>query len=108
MSYAAVAARSGVSEPTVKRILGGQLAQASFANVAAIAEAMGASIELAETDPDELSREQAHRKAEEVARLVQGTSALEGQAVDAAAYKRLVEKSYHELMAGSRRRLWKR
>lgn len=108
MSYAAVAARSGVSEPTVKRVLGGQLAQASFGNVAAIARALGASIELVETDPDELSREQAQRKAEEVARLVQGTSALEGQAVDAAAYKRLVEKSYHELMAGPRRRLWKR
>ena len=107
MSYAAIAARSGVSEPTVKRVFGGQIGAVSFGNVAAIAAAMGASIELMETDADELSRDQARRKAEEVARLVQGTSALEGKAVDAAAYKRLVEKSYHELMAGPRRRLWK-
>jgi hypothetical protein len=53
-----------------------------------------------------LLRAQARAKAEEVARLVQGTSALESQAVDADAYRRLVERSYHELMAGSRRRLW--
>lgn len=106
MSYSVVAARSGVSEPTVKRILGGHLAEASFANVAAIAQALGASLGIVESDVDELCRQQARRKAEQIARLVQGTSALESQAVDAASYHQLVERSYHELMAGSRRRLW--
>ena len=106
MSYSVVAARSGVSEPTVKRILGGQAAEASFANVVAIAAALGASFAIEETDPEELCRQQARRKAERIARLVQGTSALEGQAVDQAAYDRLVERSFHQLMAGSRRRLW--
>jgi len=106
MSFSALASRSGVSEPTVKRILGGRIAEASFANVMAIARALGASLEITESDPDELCREQARRKAERAARLVQGTSALEGQAVDASTYNRLVEKSYHELLAGSRRRLW--
>lgn len=106
MSYAALAARSGVSEPTVKRILGGRVGEASFANVVAVAEALGASLGVAEIEPDELCRRQARRKAEEIARLVQGTSALEGQAVDPAAYAGLVERSYHQLMAGSRRRLW--
>ncbi|MEY3230587.1 MAG: hypothetical protein RL689_676 [Planctomycetota bacterium] len=106
MSHAAVAARSGVSEPTVKRILGGQLAEASFANVVAIAEALGMTVGLGETDVEELCCQQARRKAERIARLVQGTSALESQAVDQAAYARLVERSFHELMAGSRRRLW--
>jgi transcriptional regulator with XRE-family HTH domain len=106
MSFAVVAARSGVSEPTVKRILGGQIGEASFANVVAIAEALGASLSMSETDPDEMRRLQAHRKAEQVARLVQGTSALESQAVDAESYKRLVERSFHELLAGSKRRLW--
>ncbi len=38
--------------------------------------------------------------------MVQGTSALESQAVDAATYQRLIEKSVHELLAGSPRRLW--
>ncbi|MFZ4431534.1 MAG: helix-turn-helix domain-containing protein [Phycisphaerales bacterium] len=106
MSHATVAARSGVSEPTVKRILGGQLAEASFANVVAIAEALGMTVGLGETDAEELCRQQARRKAEQIARLVQGTSALESQAVDQTAYERLVERSFHELMAGSRRRLW--
>jgi transcriptional regulator with XRE-family HTH domain len=106
MSFSTLAARSGVSEPTVKRILGGRGAEASFANVAAIAAALGAPLGIAERDLQEFCREQARRKAEEIARLVQGTSALEAQAVDAATYERLVEKSYHELMAGSRRRLW--
>lgn len=106
MSHAALAERSGVSEPTVKRILGGRLEEASFANVTAIAGAMGISVEMAESDADEACRGQARRKAEEVARLVQGTSALENQAVDAATYQRLVERTYHELLAGSKRRLW--
>lgn len=106
MSYAVVAARSGVSEPTVKRILGGLVAEASFGNVVAIASALGASFGIEETDPEELCRQQARRKAEQVARLVQGTSALESQAVDEAAYNRLVERSFHQLMAGSKRRLW--
>lgn len=106
MSHAALASRSGVSEPTVKRILGGQLGAASFANVIAIAEALGVSFGLVETDADEFRRQQARRKAEDVARLVQGTSALESQAVDGDTYRRIVERSYHALLAGSKRRLW--
>jgi len=106
MSYSVVSSRSGVSQPTVKRIFGGHIAEASFANVMAVANALGASLDVAETDPDELCRRQARRKAEQVARLVQGTSALESQAVDANSYSRLVEKSYHQLLAGSKRKLW--
>ena len=106
MSFAVLAARSGVSEPTVKRMLGGQIADSSFANVAAVAHALGCSFDLDEPDVDELCNQQARKKAEQIARLVQGTSALESQAVDAETYRRLVEKSYHELLAGSRRRLW--
>ena len=106
MSCRVVAERSGVSEPTVKRILGGHIAEASFANVVAIAQALGASLGVEEVDPDELCRQQARRKAQQIARLVQGTSALESQAVDGATYSQLLERSYHQLMAGSRRRLW--
>ena len=106
MSYRVVAERSGVSEPTVKRILGGHMAEASFANVVAVAEALGASLGVEEVDPDELCRQQARRKAQQIVRLVQGTSALESQAVDGATYSQLLERSYHQLMAGSRRRLW--
>lgn len=104
MSYPALAERSGVSEPTVKRILSGQ--DASFANVTAVAAAMGLKLGFEETDAQDLRRAQAEKKARHIARMVQGTSALESQAVDDATYQRLVEKSLHELLAGSSRRLW--
>lgn len=106
LTFAALSARSGVSEPTVKRILGGRMAEASFAHVVAIARALGTPFTTEAQDVDEMLRARARTKAEHVARLVQGTSALEAQAVDDAEYRRLVERTYHELLAGSRRRLW--
>ncbi|MBX9641246.1 MAG: helix-turn-helix domain-containing protein [Mycobacteriaceae bacterium] len=106
MSLPALARRSGVSEPTVNRIFGGRLGAASFANVEAVARALGVSLAPDESNVAHACRTQARQKAEHIARLVQGTSALEGQAIDAATYNRLVEKSYRELLAGPRRRLW--
>jgi len=106
MSLMAIAHRSGVSLPTVRRILRGRLAEASFVNVAKVSEALGAPIGLAETDINEFRRRQARSKAERIARLVQGTSALESQAVDASTYDSIVERSFHELLAGPKRRLW--
>jgi len=106
MSFSALAVRSRVSEPTIKRMFSDQPTAASFTSVAAVAQALGMPVGFTAMDPDELRRQQARRKAERVARLVQGTSALEDQAVDSAEYNRLVERSYHELLAGSPRRLW--
>jgi hypothetical protein len=37
---------------------------------------------------------------------VQGTSALEGQAVDGVDYQRLIERTTNDLLRGSRKRLW--
>lgn len=108
LSHAALAEHSGVSEPTVKRVLGGRAGEASFANVLAVAGALGVSLEFRESDVDDVLREQALVKAKRLAKLVQGTSALESQAVDPATYQRLVDSTYHELLAGSRRRLWSR
>ncbi len=106
MTHTALAARSGVAEPTVKRILGGRGGGASFANVAAIAAALGVTVRFGESDPDDMRREQAHKKAERIARMVQATSALEAQAVDAKTFRRLVERTRRELLTGPRRRLW--
>jgi hypothetical protein len=44
----------------------------------------GVSIELGEPDAIQMCREQARRRAARIARLVQNTSALEGQAIAAA------------------------
>ncbi len=106
IGFQSLASRSGVSIPTVKRIFGGQIAAASFGNIAAIAEALGLSFELGESSVDALCRQQARKKAMQVARLVQGTSALESQAVEKDTYKRMVEKSFREILAGPKRKLW--
>lgn len=106
MSFSALALRSSVSEPTIKRMFSDQRAAASFANVASVARALGMTISFDATDPDDFRRQQALRKAEKVAEFVQGASMLEDQAVDSVAYNRLVERSNHELLAGSPRRLW--
>lgn len=106
MSVPVLAARSGVSEPTIKRMMSGGIEGATFSNVEKVLSALGVTLAAESTDPDDLRSSQARKKAETVARIVQGTSALEGQAVDASTYARLIERSYHELLAGSSRRLW--
>lgn len=106
MSYSALAHRCGVSEPTLKRVLGAGAGQTAFSTVVAIADALGMSLRLDEVEADALRRRQARKKAAAAARLVQGTSALESQAVDKGTYRRLVERTVHELLAGPRRRLW--
>lgn len=108
MSFDALSARSGASTPTLKRMLGGDLGSVSLGTVAAVARALGAPIGGPPQDPDEMVRRRARELAERTARLVQGTSALEDQAVDAATYSALIERTYHELMSGHRRRLWYR
>jgi transcriptional regulator with XRE-family HTH domain len=107
MSFDALSARSGASTPTLKRMLGGDLGSVSLGTVAAVARALGAPIGGTPEDPDDMVRRRARELAERTARLVQGTSALEDQAVDAATFDALVERTYHQLMSGHRRRLWR-
>ena len=108
MSYAVLATRSGVSMPTVVRILSGRNPDASFAKVMALADALGISFHMKEDlDEDELREKQARRKAEYLVRMVQGTSSLEGQAVDSGTLQRMVRQTTHELLGSrSNRKLW--
>lgn len=106
MSHRALAARSGVSVPTVKRVLGGKSPEVSMATFLAIAAALGLSARLEAEDAVAMRRRTARAKAEWIAGMVQGTSGLEAQAVDARTREEIVERVYHELMAGSSRRLW--
>jgi len=107
ISFELLARRSGVSLPTVQRILSGQYPTASFSNVVAIAESLGLGVCFAsKADPRKMRREQAQRKARKLVSLVQGTSGLEGQAVDRKTVEAMVEQTAHELLAGSRRKLW--
>jgi transcriptional regulator with XRE-family HTH domain len=107
MTYAVLAKRSGVSMPTVVRILSNQHHTASIAKVYAIAEALGVTLDLNETArPEQLLERQARRKAKQVSAMLQGTSGLEGQALDTAVLDRMTDQTVHELLAGSPRGLW--
>ena len=107
MSRAILAQRSGVSLPTVNRILGGRAEHATFGTVAAVAEALGLSFTLnVAVGEQDFLEQQAQTKAEAIARMVQGTSALESQAVASDTVRQIVRQTVHDLMAGSRRKLW--
>ena len=107
ISFEALAKRSGVSMPTVVRILSGKNPHASFANVAAIADALGMTVSLRSTVSAQAIREhQAETKARKLVGMVQGTSGLESQAVDAEQIDAMTRQTLHELLAGSSRVLW--
>jgi transcriptional regulator with XRE-family HTH domain len=109
MSRQILARRSGVSLPTVNRALsnGPESERASYATLRSIAGALGMGFELRSASEEQKFKEQqALVKAKEIARMVQGTSALEAQAVDEETYMQIIDQAVHELMAGSSRRLW--
>jgi transcriptional regulator with XRE-family HTH domain len=107
MSYAALAKKSGVSMTTVVRILSGKHPAASFENVLAIAEALGMETRFLEGAPaGEFCEHRALEKAEQLIRMLQGTSGLEGQALDADTLGQMKRQTVCELLAGSKRRLW--
>lgn len=106
ISYPDLSARSGVSVATVKRIFAGQAA-VSLPNVDAVMAAMGLAYSIRETAPAKQFKAQAAREqAESIVREVQGTSALEDQAVDAKLIKQVIRDSTKRLLAGSPRRIW--
>ena len=107
ISQAALADRSGVSLPTVHRILTGNGSSASMDNILAITQVLGLDLEaVPRMDAQEILEQQARKKAEKLVRMVQGTSALEAQGVSARQIGQMITKTVRELLAGSRRRLW--
>ena len=107
MSRSQLANLSGLSLATVNRILRGGMMRASLANVVAVAQALGVEVTLAPIGESYDFRQQAAKdKARKIVGLVQGTSGLEGQAVDAQTADRMVNQTLHELMAGPRRKIW--
>lgn len=107
ISQSALAALSGVSLPTVHRILAGHGSAASYANVIAVTRALGMSVEAVPMiDTETLLEQQARKKAERIVGLVQGTSSLEGQGLSRKKLSEMIHKTIDELLQGSRRRLW--
>jgi transcriptional regulator with XRE-family HTH domain len=113
MSKTAVAKRSGVSLPTVDRILAGRDQNPRLANVQAIAAALGVELRIGESmtvfeplSAQEFRKLQAAAKAKRLVRMVQGNMGLEAQAVDAKTLEGMIDQTTCELLAGSPRKLW--
>ena len=107
LSQSVLAERSGVSLPTVQRILSGHNPAASFENTVMIAEILGMQLDAVPVIPaNEVLRQQAQKKAQRLVGMVQGTSALEAQGVSARHIGQMIKRTTQELLAGSRRRLW--
>ena len=113
MSKADLARRAGLSLPTVQRLLRSQEGDARVETVAALAAALGVEVRLSDTlgvhesiAVSAFRAQQARRKARRLAKLVQGTMALEAEAVEASVLEQMEEANFHALLAGPPRRLW--
>jgi len=113
MSKADLARRAAVSLPTVQRLLSGRESRARIDIVTAIAVALGVEVRLGaalsvheSTDVSAFRLAQARSKARRLARLVQGTMALEAEAVSEPVVDEMEEQNVHALLAGPSRRLW--
>jgi transcriptional regulator with XRE-family HTH domain len=107
MSKTSVSRRSGVSLPTVNRILSGSETKPNLASVQAIAGALGLEIKIEPIqNAREFRRERAKQKAKRLVKMVQGTMALEAQAVESAILDELVEETADQLAVAGSRRLW--
>jgi hypothetical protein len=82
---------------------------ARFSTVSAVARALGVQLGVASSqNVASMRQHQALTKARSLVALVQGTSALEGQAVDQNSIELMEQRTVAELLAGSARRLWAR
>ena len=107
MTKKMVARRSGVSLPTVQRLLSGQEQNPSFPNVQAIAMALGIEVKFIETqDAHEFKKRQATEKAQRIVRMVQATMALEAQGTDSKNIAQMIDRTACELLSSEGRRLW--
>jgi hypothetical protein len=79
-----------------------------FSTLAAIAQAMGASVrlKLEGDDVERFKEQQAQRKARQLVALTQGTSALEAQGVSKGDLARMIKQTARKLLTGSTRKLW--
>ena len=106
MTYRIIAERTGLGWATVQRALtsGKNTTLESFT---AIANVLGCKLIIKPIRREsELIKYQAEARAEILSGLVQGTSALEAQAVSQKKVNEVKQQLVHNLMSGCRRRLW--
>src|SRR6266404_4675933 len=96
MPLAVLAAKAGVPMQTLHRILHGQ-ASAHFNKVLAVAQALEVVLSARNSvKAREVRKRQARAKAKRLVGMVQGTSALEGQALDRDTLEEMTEQTTHQ------------
>ena len=106
MTCASLARRTGLGLRTVQRVLSGAESDAQFSTVAKLANALGMIMRFESVDLNEVRRRAAEMKAAQLVDMVQGTMALEAQAVGNEAVLRMRERTVRDLLAGSNQKLW--
>jgi len=113
VSYTALSERSGVSTPTLKRLFSGKSENPTLHSLQAVCGVLGVELRIGVTievlckkSSEQIREAVATEKAKQIVKLVQGTSALESQAVGQRAVRAMVSRTVHELLAGPKGRLW--
>jgi len=113
IEYPALSERSGVSVPTLKRLFSGKAENPTLHSLQAVCVVLGVELRINGTvevlpkqSTEEVRESVAREKAEQLVSLVQGTSALESQAVGLDTVHDMVSQTVHKLLAGPNRRLW--
>ena len=114
IGYPALGERAGISVQTLKRIFSGKANNPTLQSLQAICRVLGLQLIIdgsmikthAKKSVQELREVAAMEKAKRIVKLVQGTSALEAQAVGISSVRDMVSRTVNELLAGSSRKLW--
>lgn len=107
MSCEVLAERCGVSSRTIRRLLRSEAESARIATVAAMAEALGASIGIVRKRRITAVRNsQAKAKAKKIVAMAQANAALEGQGVSGETRKLAEQKVTAGLLSSTNVRLW--
>ncbi len=105
MPYGVLAKRTGLGVSTVQRALHGEVGR--LETVASVAAALGVRLGVvSKASPNGIRHKQASVKARRLAGIVQGSSALEGQAVSADALCKIEQRIKEKLLGGPAGRLW--
>jgi transcriptional regulator with XRE-family HTH domain len=104
MPMSVLAKRAGLGLRTVQRTLSGEAGDATLGTVTQLANVLGVTFKTQEDDG--MRWRAADAKAKRLASMVQGTSALEDQAVDSRVLRKIANRIRDELLVGSGSKLW--
>ena len=113
ISFPALSERTGISVTTLKRIFSGTAKNPTLHSLQALARVLGVELRIngsmtvvSKRSVAEMREIAANEKAEQLVKLVQGTSALESQSVGPEVVRTMVAQTVRELLAGPNRKLW--